>query len=397
MHSPSDAGEYRRYCFVSMTKENEVLNYRLITTDIELQQVCMQACMHQQVALDTEFVRVRTYYPQLGLIQLYDGEQLSLIDPLNIKQWQPFLALLKDKSIVKFLHAGSEDLEVFLNAFKQLPTPMIDTQVLAAFTGKTLSCGFAALVAEYLNVELDKSESRTDWIARPLSEKQCIYAAADVFYLLPLANKLLEDTVAAGYLEAANNECLLLCRRRSETLDHDLAYREITNAWQLRPRQLACLKMLASWRLQQACKSDLAVNFIVREEHLWQVARYQPKSLGELDSLGLSGQEIRYHGRTLLALVAESNAVAEEDLPAPITNLIDQPGYKKIFRNIKGLIQSVSESTKLSSELLASRRQINQLLNWHWQLKQYESGPELLIGWRGDLLSASLKEILKQY
>lgn len=378
-------------------QENDVLNYQLITTDAGLQQVCEQAKKHAQIALDTEFVRTRTYYPQLGLIQLYDGEQLSLIDPLPIKQWQPFIELLSNTQIVKFLHAGSEDLEVFLNAFKTLPTPMVDTQILAAFTGRPLSCGFATLVAEYMQVELDKSEARTDWLARPLTEKQCVYAAADVFYLLPMAKRLVQETEEAGWTAAANNECLLLCQRRSETLAPELAYREITNAWQLRPRQLGCLQKLAEWRLRQARERDLAVNFVVREENLWQVARHMPTSLGELDSLGLSGPEIRYHGKTLLALVAEANELDEAALPAPLSNLIDQPGYKKVFKDIKVAIVIVSEQSGLSSELLASRRQINQLLNWHWKLKGADSLPELISGWRGDLLAAPLQAILKDY
>ncbi|WON78386.1 ribonuclease D [Serratia sp. UGAL515B_01] len=373
------------------------MNYQLITTDAGLQQVCTQARNHPQVALDTEFVRTRTYYPQLGLIQLYDGEQLSLIDPLPIKQWQPFIDLLVDTEVVKFLHAGSEDLEVFLNAFKILPKPMIDTQILAAFNGHTLSCGFAKLVAEYMNVDLDKSESRTDWLARPLTERQCIYAAADVFYLLPIAKKLVQETEDAGCTKAAEDECLLLCQRRSEILAPELAYREINNAWQLRPRQLACLQKLAEWRLQQARERDLAVNFVVREENLWAVARYMPTSLGELDSLGLSGSEIRYHGKTLITLVAETHELDESALPESLINLIDQPGYKQVFKEIKAAITLVSEQHGLSSELLASRRQINQLLKWHWKLREDESLPELINGWRGELLAQSLLAILKQY
>ncbi len=346
--------------------------------------------------MDTEFVRINTYYPQLGLIQLYDGQQLSLIDPFGIQEWQPFLTLLKNQNTLKLLHASSEDIEVFLHKFNQLPTPMLDTQVLEAFTGQTLSCGFAALVEKYLNVILDKSESRTDWTTRPLSEKQCIYAAADVFYLLPLADKLIKATAAAGYTEAASDECLLLCQRRREILDPELAYHEIMNVWQLQPCQLACLQKLAAWRLQQARERDLAINFVIKEEHLWQVARYLPTSLNELEYLGLSRQEIHYHGRTLLALVAESNRVDKRDLPAPVMNLVDFPDYKKIVKDIKALIQSVSKKTQLSTGLLASRRQINQLLNWHWQLRQHKQLPELLTGWRGHLLAQSLQKILAQ-
>ncbi|MDR3434459.1 MAG: ribonuclease D [Rouxiella aceris] len=373
------------------------MNYQLIVSNEDLATVCQQAQQFPQVALDTEFVRTRTYYPQLGLIQLFDGETLTLIDPLPITVWQPFIDLLTNTSVVKFLHAGSEDLEVFLNAFGVMPTPLIDSQILAAFSGRPLSCGFARLVAETTQIELDKSESRTDWMARPLTQKQCDYAAADVLYLLPLARQLEQETRDAGWMDAALDECLALCRRRSEILQPELAYLEIGNAWQLRPRQLACLQKLASWRLTQARQRDLAVNFVVREENLLQVARYQPSSLGELESLGLSGPEIRYHGRTLLALVAEAEALEESALPAPLANLIDRPGYKKVFKDIKALIQTVSEETGLSVELLASRRQINQVLNWHWQLKSKEQPPELVSGWRGQLLTDRLSAILQQY
>lgn len=373
------------------------MNYQLITTNPGLEQLCQHARLHSRIALDTEFVRTRTYYPQLGLIQLFDGDNLSLIDPLAITEWQPFRELLLDQQVIKFLHAGSEDLEVFINAFSVMPTPLMDTQVLAAFTGRPLSCGFAKLVAEYSQVELDKSESRTDWLARPLSTRQCDYAAADVWYLLPMAIRLEQEAQEAGWMDAAIDECQALCRRRSEVPEPELAYREINNAWQLRTRQLACLQKLAAWRLRQARQRDLAINFVVREENLWQVARFQPTSLAELDTLGLSGPEIRYHGKTLLALVAEGNAVPEEDLPPPISNLIDQPGYKRAFKEIKALIQSVSESSGLSVELLASRRQINQLLSWHWGLKNKDSSPELMSGWRGKLLAEKLTDILQEF
>jgi ribonuclease D len=373
------------------------LTYHMITTDEALAEVCLAARQVPALALDTEFVRTRTYYPQLGLIQLYDGAQVSLIDPLTITDWSPFKALLQDDKVIKFLHAGSEDLEVFLNTFGTLPDPFIDTQILAAFSGRALSCGFATIVEAYTGIALDKSESRTDWLARPLTERQCVYAAADVFYLLPIAHKLMAETETAGWMNAALDECNLMASRRGEILDPEEAWREIGNAWQLRTRQLACLKKLASWRLRKARERDMAVNFVVREEHLWQVARYMPGSLGELESLGLSGSEIRFHGKTLLALVAEAQALPEAQWPAPLSNLVDMPGYRKVFKAIKALVQEISETSGLSAELLASRRQINQLLNWHWQLKTRTTAPELISGWRGELLGDRLKTLLADY
>ncbi|EDH6436095.1 ribonuclease D, partial [Salmonella enterica subsp. enterica serovar Infantis] len=151
-------------------------------------------------------------------------------------------------------------------------------------------------------------------------------------------------------------------------------------AWQLRTRQLACLQLLADWRLRKARERDMAVNFVVREENLWAVARYMPGSLGELDSLGLSGSEIRFHGKTLISLVAKAQALPEEALPEPLLNLMDMPGYRKAFKAIKALVAEVSASHHVSGELLASRRQINQLLNWHWKLKPQNGQPELISG-----------------
>ena len=378
-------------------EENPVLNDQLITTHAALVDVCQQAKNAKWLVLDTEFIRTRTYYPQLGLLQLYDGERVSLIDPLLIDDLSPFKQLLQDTNIVKFLHAGSEDLEVFLHDFGCVPDPLIDTQVLAAFIGHPISCGFAALVAEYLDVVLDKSESRTDWLARPLSEKQCEYAAADVLYLLPLAEKLMTQVTEAGYLESAKDECRRIVQRRQEITLPENAYRDISNAWQLKGKNLACLKMLAGWRLQQARERNLAINFVVREENLWKVARYLPSSLAELDALGLSGQEIRCHGKRMLAMVEQAQQLDEAEYPVSVANLIEQPGYKQAFKEIKARVKEISEAEKFNAELLASRRQINQLLSVHWGLKSIAGKPELLDGWRGQLLTESLTELLSHY
>ncbi len=377
------------------TQEKPVLNYQFITTNTALEDVCKAASEVSEIALDTEFVRIRTYYPHLGLIQMYDGKQISLIDPLTITEWTPFVELLTNPAVLKYLHAGSEDLEVFSHQFGCVPTPMIDTQVVAAFLGYPISCGFATLVEKYEHIALDKSESRTDWLARPLTEKQCQYASGDVFYLLPLAKKLIAQAQEAGYMDAIVDECEMIAERRQETVSPELAYRDIGNAWQLRGQQLACLKMLAEWRLNQARARDMALNFVVREEHLWSVARYLPTSLAELDALSLSGQEIRCHGRRLLDFVAKAKQIKDEDCPEPIGNLIEQPNYKKAFKAIKTVIQEVSEGQRYNPELLASRRQINQLLNIHWKIKTGE--PELLSRWRKALLAEKITAILAQY
>lgn len=378
-------------------KEKDVLNYHLITTDAQLKEVCQAASKASKIALDTEFVRVKTYYPQLGLIQLYDGEQLSLIDPIAITNMEPFKNLLTDGKVTKILHAGSEDIEVFFHHLACVPQPMLDTQIMAAFVGDPISSGFASLVNKYLTIALDKSESRTDWLVRPLSDKQCQYAAADVCFLLPLAEKLQQLIDKLGYLPAVTDECQRILLRRQEILTPAEAYKSIKNSWQLRAQQLACLKQLAAWRLNQARRRDLAINFVVREEHLWKIARYLPNSLTELQTIGLTGQEIRCHGQDLLQIVTQCHALEEKACPQPLYHLIDHPKYREAFKAVKTLTKQISEQQKLNTELLASRRQINQLLAIHWGLKKSHNTPDLLAGWRGQLLTNPLKQLLALY
>lgn len=376
------------------------MDYRLITTDEALRQVCLRASGASRVAIDTEFVRTRTLHPQLGLVQLYDGQDVSLIDPIAISDLSPLRDLLCNPQVVKILHACGEDLEVFQHALGIMPSPMLDTQVMAAFLGHRISTGFGALVAEYLGVELDKGEARTDWLARPLTEKQCHYAAADVYYLLPMYERLQEKLTAAGWQEAVDAECHQIVVRRSHVTPPDELYCDIGNAWQLRPRQLAVLKLLAKWRYHEAERRNLALNFVVKEANLWKVARYMPQSLSDLNNLELENPEIRFHGKTMLAMVQTAKALPDSECPAPLGRLVDNPEYKATLKRVKAFITEQEGVTGLSSELLASRRQIHQLLSWTWNYtpeeRQHHEQPELLSGWRGALMGERLQQLLEQ-
>lgn len=384
-------------------EENIVVDYRLITTDADLLEVCQRAATCDLVAIDTEFVRTRTLYPQLGLVQLFDGQHVSLIDPLAMSDLAPLRDLLVNPAITKVLHACGEDLEVFQHYLGVMPTPMLDTQIMAAFLGHRISTGFAALVAEYQGVELDKGESRTDWLARPLTEKQCHYAAADVYYLLPMFKTLLEKVQQSGHMGAVQAECLQAVWRRSQITQPDLAYRDISNAWQLYPRQLACLRLLAKWRIEEAQRRDLALNFVVKELSLWKVARYLPQTMSDLNHLELENPAIRFHGRTMLQMVDQAKKLPESECPAALSRLVDNPEYKATLKEIKAFIGTLETETGLSSELLASRRQIHQLLSFAWKSAEHVDSaksdqdlPELLSGWRGELMGERLQKLLSK-
>lgn len=367
------------------------VNYQIIVNQTELERVCQLAREVDTVMLDTEFVRTRTYFPQLGLIQLFDGENLSLIDPTEIDDMSAFTALLKDTAVVKVLHACGEDLEVFAHSFGTMPTPMIDTQIMAAFLGHGLSTGFAALAKEYLDIELDKSEARTDWLARPLTEKQLEYAAADVFYLQPIYQKLEVAVQEAGWWEAVQQESDLVVSKRAVRHVPDVAYIDVKGAWQLQPKQLATLQILAKWRVEEAIKRDLALNFVFREQDMLECARLNIKSLKKMEQEGFDFREIRRHGNRVIAMVKEGELVPEEEWPQAIDRLMDLPGYKQLFKDLKDEVKRAAQATGLATEFLASKKQLNQVFTWVWKKDRDPSSlPDTMQGWRLEVLGEKL-------
>ena len=382
-----------------MIKECQNLpNFSLITTNTELSEICLLAQQQDIVALDTEFIRISTYFPKLGLIQLYDGKRVSLIDPLMITDFSPFVKLLADSHVLKVLHSCSEDLLVFLQEFNQLPIPMIDTQIMARFLGLGMSAGLAKLVQQYLNIKIDKGATRTDWIKRPLSKIQLQYAAGDVWYLLPLYHILQQELSQTPWLKAVKEDCELALSKTYKLKERDAnkAYLDIPNAWKLKPLELARLKVLATWRQNIAVKRNLALSYIVKSEHLWKVAKYNPRNTAEMLELGLTHNEIRIYGKKILQLLAQASQISPNNYPQKIVRISEDPRYKQTIRSLQEQVTALTPRG-LSSEIIASKRTLEELIKWVWE-KECSSNklPELLIGWRkqiGDILVKEIKII----
>ncbi|CAG19487.1 ribonuclease D [Photobacterium profundum] len=373
------------------------MNFEIITTTQRLDTICDHARTHSVVMLDTEFVRTRTLYPKLGLIQMFDGDNLVLIDPIEIDDLTPFWDLLRDQSIIKVLHACGEDLEVFQHHAGCLPTPMIDTQLMAAFLGHGVSAGFGSLVSEYVGVDLEKGEARTNWLARPLTDKQLDYAAADVFYLLPLYETLLEKVKAKGWMEALELECAALMQKRTKGIDLDKAYRLVKNAWQLNPKQLAVLQQAAKWRILEARKRDIALNFVVKELHIWKLAKYNIQSKSVMSTEGFESMEIQRHANRLLRIVQDVEDIPAEQYPEKIIRLVDLSGYKQVVKHIKDVVTKVEVETGLVPEFLASKKQINQLISWAWKYQKSDDKlPDMLKTWRKPLFEEHVLPLLNK-
>lgn len=380
------------------------MQYQLIEDEISLQKLCQQYNQAGVLAIDTEFVRTRTLYPKLGLLQVFDGKQLALIDPIAIDDLSPFWQLLTNENIVKVLHACSEDLEVFLTSANCKPVNLIDSQIMMSFLGHGLSMGYAAMVTHFTGIELDKSESRTDWTKRPLTQKQLDYASADVEYLFQLYPKLLTEIEQLGRLEYAKQETQLLIERKFTPVDENNLYRQMKMAYRLNAKQLNTLQHLARWRYQQAKKRDLPIGFVAKDHTLMAIAQHNPQSLDVMNKIqGAELLDIRHKGKAMLSIVKLALQTSENDYPQKISRLDEYPGYKQIFKTVKAFIVAIAEKNSLAIENLASKKQINQFLTWHFDVNNVRtlatessceataSNVDFLIGWRNELFGQTLK------
>ncbi len=361
-----------------------------------LDAVCQQFASMPVLAIDTEFVRTRTLFPKLGLLQVCDGNQIVLIDPIAIPDLSAFWALLTNEKITKVLHACSEDLEVFLTAGNCKPVNLIDTQILMSFLGHGLSMGYAAMVKHFLDIELDKSESRTDWTKRPLTERQLTYAQADVDYLFKIYPSVIQAVEEAGWLTASRQETQLLIDKKFTPNNADELYKGVKLAWRLNPAQLNRLQHLSRWRYEQAVSRDLPISFVVKDHTLLGVAQYNPSNTGAMAKIeGVDAQDIRYKGKAMLAVLKKANAVDELQYPTKITRLDEYPGYKQIFKKVKNFVSQIAQQSGLTVEHIASKKQINQFLTYHFDINDLGDKPEkvdILQDWRLQLFGEKLKD-----
>lgn len=375
------------------------LQYQYIETYEALAEFCSKAAKKDAIAIDTEFVRTRTYYPRLGLLQACDGEQLVLIDPLKIEQFDCFIELLRNTEVTKILHSCSEDVEVFWHYFNVIPQPLFDSQIAASFCNMGNALGYAKLVDDLLGVTLDKGESRTDWIARPLTDKQCEYAANDVSYLMQLYPTLLNKVKEKGRLDWVFDETSLLTNKKEVQLPSEWAYLNLKQNWMLRGKSLLVLQKLAQWRLEKAKQRDTAINFVIRESVLIEIAKKQPKNLSALRAVeGVGPIEVRRHGKEIIEIVLSAQDTPNEDFPANIQRLTDFPRFKAMSKAIRSACEEKAENIDVAIEILCSKRQVNQLLKWLWldqdETRIMQKVPDLLIGWRKQILQKPLEQIL---
>jgi ribonuclease D len=345
------------------------------------------------LGIDTEFVRERTFYPQLGLVQVSDGARCALIDPLALADLEPLRAVLADPAIVKVAHSPSEDLEVLYHRFAEFPRPLFDTQVAAGLTGREAAMSYQRLVREMLGVELEKGETRTNWLQRPLSARQVEYAAQDVELLLPLYRELRAALEPAGRLEWVFEESRRLQEPSRFLPPVEQAYLRFGSAGGLDRRQLAVLRALAAWRERQARERDLPRSFVLKDTTVMALARRQPRRMAELAEIpDLPPKQAERLGETLLALVQEGRQVPPEEQPQRSGRGAKDARGRELVDRMQERVRERAERLGIAPPLLASRRELKLLL----QRRPDDGPPASLAGWRWDEIGSDLEALLAE-
>lgn len=370
--------------------------YSYIATDAALAEACERWGQSKALAMDTEFMRVTTFYPKAALFQISDGQDIALLDPLDIQHWQPFIALLTNPGIVKILHSCSEDLLVFLNFIGVLPTPLFDTQVASSMLEHGLSISYQNIVKHYIGIDLPKGETRSDWLQRPLTENQCEYAALDVAYLHEIWEAQTSQLNSLKRMDWMQEECARLGDQYAEEISTDFShyYESFKSAWQLGPQQLAALQKLAQWREQRARLRDKPRSWIVKDTALFVMAQGMLSSKAQLAQLeDVSDNFIRHEGEQVLALIEQARSMPASDCPSALPKPFTQ-GQKNRLRKAKELIEAKAVELGVSPEFLGRKKTLYALMYALADVNEAgdaEAIPQELLGWREALI---LKELI---
>ncbi|WP_397449332.1 ribonuclease D [Pseudomonas sp. NA-150] len=363
-----------------------------IRDDASLAQHCVEWQSLPFVALDTEFMRVDTFYPIAALLQIGDGSRAFLIDPLLINDWAPLSALLENPAVIKVVHACSEDLEVLLRLTGSLPAPLFDTQLAAAYLNLGFSMGYSRLVQEVLGIELPKGETRSDWLQRPLSDTQISYAAEDAVHLAEVYSILQPKLSADKHAWLLDDGAELVANLRRETDPYEV-YRDAKLAWKLSRAQLGVLRELCAWREREARARNLPRNRIVREHSLWPLARTQPDNLAALAKIeDIHPKTVRQDGEFLISLIKTAASLPPDQWPPALPEPLPIEA-SAVLKNLRVIGQQYAEQLNMAPELMLRKKTLEALLKSGYPDGPYQL-PDSLRGWRRELMGQALLDSL---
>jgi ribonuclease D len=361
----------------------------LITTTEDLNRFCESLSGERFITVDTEFIRDKTYWPQLCLVQIAGTDEAACIDPLaDGIDLTALHTLLDHPDILKVFHAARQDLEIFYNLTGRIPAPLFDTQVAAMVCGFGESVGYETLASKLANARLDKSQRFTDWSRRPLNNRQLDYAISDVTYLRTIFKKLelrLEKTNRAGWLQ---EEMATLTDPETYKMDPEQAWKRIKSRTST-PRFLARVQALAAWREREAQERNTPRHRVLKDDAILEVAAQSPSSSQELGRLRLISRSMAEGriGTELLAAVAKANDVADDDCPTLPPRQETPPGLGPVVELLRVLLKMKCEEFGVAQKLVASSSDLEQIAAWD------DADVHALRGWRREMFGAAALDL----
>ncbi|MBF0332744.1 MAG: ribonuclease D [Alphaproteobacteria bacterium] len=333
----------------------------LITDSAELAALCTRLSTASFITVDTEFMREKTYWPQLCLVQVAGPDEAVAVDPLaEGMDLAPLFDLLANPAVLKVFHAARQDIEIFHHLSGKIPTPLFDTQVAAMVCGFGDAVGYETLAAQLARARIDKSLRFTDWMQRPLTDRQLHYALSDVTHLRVAYEKLRRRLDRNGRLSWLDEEMAQLTDPVTYDGDPEDSWRRLKPR-SSSPRFLAILRELAAWREREAREKDLPRQRLVRDEALMEIAASAPTTVDDLArTRGMSrGTAEGRFGQAMLAAVARAQALPEEQCPTP-PERVDLPrGMGPVVDLLKVLLKLKCDEHDVASKLVASSSDID--------------------------------------
>jgi ribonuclease D len=351
---------------------------RLVTTSMELAELCQRLAHEPFITIDTEFMRERTYWPELCVVQLGGTQDVAVVDAqAEGLDLTPLGHLLANPRVTKVFHAARQDVEIFLLRFGAVPTPMFDTQIAAMVAGFGDQASYDSLARGLAGAAIDKAHRFSDWSARPLSDAQVSYAAADVTHLRVIYEALLDKLEEDGRLDWVADEMAALADPSGYITEPDTAWER------LRPRTnnrrfLGVLRGIAAWREREAQRINIPRQRLVKDETLLEIAATMPGNPAELArARGISeGFAKGKSGLSLLAAIAEAKKLPEEALPLPKEQRHGPSPSPALVALLKVLLAAKAQQHDVAPRLLASSEELDRLAA--------EASPDVpaLHGWR---------------
>lgn len=359
-----------------------------VNTPEQLEQLASSVAEEKWLALDTEFLREKTYRPNLCLLQLATPDLVACIDPLALDSIDPILDVIYRPDIIKVLHAASQDLEIFYWLRGTIPANLFDTQIAAPLLGHQEQIGYGNLVGEVLNVSLSKSHSRADWTRRPLPEQQVQYAADDVIYLARMYPIMRDKLKQLNRLQWLDSEWQNLTDPHLYEKPADDAWKRLRGADKLKGGRLAVTQQLAKWRELTARERNLPRNWLLKDDVLLDLAKQMPLSTKELSHIrGLNDGMIRNYGDTII----ETIKVSKDSIPIPAEQIKRKTKLTADQDAALDLLTAVAKlharELEINPSILAPRKSIEDLISGN-------TATAVMQGWRGQLIGPALQSVL---